>query len=234
MISLVLAAYNEEKLIRSSISKSLSYLQKNFPGSELVIIDDGSTDSTWEILQEAAGKNPMLKIDKNPKNMGQGAAFRRAFSIARGDVIITNDCDLSYSLEDIPKLLSKMQEGYDVVVSSPLLPEGQLKNVPILRKLFSASGGLIYSTFISSEISCYTGAFRAYSRKAISSLKFESNGFEAQTEILWRCRQNGCRIGEIPSKLSFIEGRVSRFRPARVIPKHLLLLAKIVLNEKPK
>lgn len=235
MISLLLAAYNEEEILDSVVDRATRYLKQNYPSSwELIIVDDGSTDNTWNILEKNKREHENLVIGKNPKNMGQGAACRRGFAMVKGDIIITNDCDLSYPLEDIPRLIAKMEEGYDVVVASPFLPGGHLKNVPIMRRIFTTLGGLIYSTFISSEITCYTGAFRAYKRKVIKELEFESNGFEAQTEILWRCRQKGWRIGEITSKLTFIEGRVSRFKPAKVIPKHLMLFAKILVNQKPK
>ncbi len=235
MISLLLAAYNEEEILDSVVKRATCYLEENYPSDwELVIIDDGSSDSTWNILEKNTKEHKNLIIGKNPKNMGQGAACRRGFTLVKGDIVITNDCDLSYPLKDIPRLISRLKEGFDVVVASPFLSEGDFKDVPIMRKIFSKIAVIIYSRFISSEITCYTGAFRAYKKKVINELDFESNGFEAQTEILWRCRQKGWKIGEVTSKLTLIEGRISRFRPAKVIPKHLALFAKILVNQKPK
>jgi len=114
-ISVVVPLYNEEenvRLLHERISKSLETLHKNY---EIIFVDDGSSDQTYPILQELHLHDRHLKVIKFRGNFGQSAAMAAGFDAAKGDVVIAMDGDLQNDPSDIPRLLDKLAEGYDVV-----------------------------------------------------------------------------------------------------------------------
>ncbi len=115
MISIVIPVYNEEEslpLLYEKLSKVLERLGEDY---EIIFVDDGSEDRSFEILRSFAEKDKRVKVVRFRRNYGQTAAIYAGFEIAKGDVIITMDADLQNDPEDIPLLLEKMKEGYDVV-----------------------------------------------------------------------------------------------------------------------
>jgi glycosyltransferase involved in cell wall biosynthesis len=114
-ISIVLPILNEEKNLEELQSKLTEALVKLGREYEIVAIDDGSTDDTFEVLKRLHRRDPRLKIIKFRRNFGQTAAISAGFDHARGDVIVTMDSDLQNDPSDIPRLLGKIDEGYDVV-----------------------------------------------------------------------------------------------------------------------
>src|SRR5512137_793056 len=108
-VTLLFAAYKEKGVVEGTARKLTEYAKKELREHEVEIIgvDDGSNDGTYEALVEASKKYGII-AEKNSANMGQGASFRRGFARATGEVIITMDSDLSYPIEDIPKLLEKI------------------------------------------------------------------------------------------------------------------------------
>lgn len=113
-LSLVIPAYNEEENVNhllQRVSASLSQVGKPF---EVIIVDDGSTDSTPKLLAEGMSSYPWLRVVRMAKNGGQSAAFEAGFEAARGQVIATIDADLQNDPEEIPRLLPLL-DGYDMV-----------------------------------------------------------------------------------------------------------------------
>ena len=115
MISAVVPACNEEESIREFykiLSANLAKLDKDY---EIVFIDDGSTDSTLEILKSFAAKDKKVRIFSFRKNRGKAEALTIGFQMAKGDYIVTLDADLQDRPEEIGRLLEKSKEGFDLV-----------------------------------------------------------------------------------------------------------------------
>lgn len=115
MLSVVIPAYNEEEnvpILYEKLKKVLDSLGEDY---EIIFVDDGSTDGTYQRLKQLAEKDSRLKVIKFKRNYGQTAAMSAGFEHAKGDVIITLDADLQNDPEDIPILLEKLKEGYHVV-----------------------------------------------------------------------------------------------------------------------
>ena len=113
-LSLVIPAYNEQEnipVLLERVGASLSQIGRPF---EVLIVDDGSSDSTPRLLEEGMAKYPWLRVLRMAKNGGQSAAFEAGFKAARGEVIATIDADLQNDPEEIPRLLP-MLDGYDMV-----------------------------------------------------------------------------------------------------------------------
>lgn len=114
-ISLVVPLYNEEENIRLLYDKIYAVLDGLGQPYEMVFVDDGSKDRTFEILKSIHDENPHVRIIKFRGNFGQSAAMAAGFQAARGQVVFAMDGDLQNDPQDIPRLLAKLAEGYDVV-----------------------------------------------------------------------------------------------------------------------
>lgn len=114
-LSVVIPVYNEEVNIKILIPQVKSVLDKIKKTYEIILIDDGSSDGTFKTLKKLAEQDPTIKLIRFRRNFGQTAALSAGFDLARGKVVIPMDGDLQNDPEDIPRLLEKMEEGYDVV-----------------------------------------------------------------------------------------------------------------------
>ncbi len=114
-VTVVVPVYNEEESIPelyTQLTQVLSRLDRSY---EILLIDDGSKDRSFELLKELNERDKHVRVIRFRRNFGQTAAFAAGFEHARGDVVITIDADLQNDPNDIPKLLEKMDEGYDIV-----------------------------------------------------------------------------------------------------------------------
>lgn len=114
-LSIVVPVYNEEESIERLVSEVLR-VGRSFPFEyELILVDDGSTDRTWEIIERMKETTPILRAVRLRRNYGQTSAMVAGFEHARGEIIVTMDGDLQNDPGDIPMLLEKIEEGYDIV-----------------------------------------------------------------------------------------------------------------------
>ena len=114
-LSVVIPVYNEEDNIPELYRELKGVLEKLPYRYEIIFVDDGSTDRTYEILQKLAEEDPHVKVIRFRRNYGQTAAMYAGFQYAEGDVVVTMDGDLQNDPRDIPRLLEKIEEGYDIV-----------------------------------------------------------------------------------------------------------------------
>ena len=114
-LSIVVPLYNEEDSIERLVDKIVK-IGDSFPFTyEIICVDDGSTDRTWEIIEGLANSIKNLRSVKLRRNFGQTGAMVAGFDLARGEILVTMDGDLQNDPSDIPKLLTKINEGYDIV-----------------------------------------------------------------------------------------------------------------------
>ena len=240
-ISVVIAAYNEEQVIESSIKSVVKELKSRHGVKwELIVINDGSLDRTAEILDILSKKDGRIRPIYLRRNFGQGRALRTGFDLSRGRVIITLDADLSYS----PKYIYQMYDALlgtksEIVLASAYMRGGSVKNVPFVRRLLSRFGNYYLRAMMGSQVSTVTCVVRAYSREVIDSLLLTSDGMELQLEILQKASRLGYRIEEIPAHLEWSlqkteetsATRTSKMRIARTIRQYFLfgLLSKPAL-----
>ncbi len=114
-LSVVIPLMNEEENILELIPRVQEALNKLGCSYEVILIDDGSTDKTWECLKEAKGQDPRIRLVRFRKNFGQTAAMKAGFDLSYGKIIVTLDGDLQNDPNDIGKLLEKVNEGFDIV-----------------------------------------------------------------------------------------------------------------------
>ena len=165
-VSVVIPVFNEEEsvdLLCEKLHASLSTLGRSY---EIILVDDGSSDRTWEKLVEQSRRVPHLRAIRFRRNFGQTAAMSAGFHAARGDVIITLDADLQNDPSDIPKLLERMDQGFDVV-------SGWRKNRQdtfINRKLPSIIANGLISRMTGVALHDYGCTLKAYRRDVIRNV----------------------------------------------------------------
>ncbi len=184
-------AFNEERTVADVVKTALKYVD------EVVVVDDGSTDST----REKASKAGAIVI-RHPRNLGKGAALRTGFKVAlkRGaDIIVSLDADGQHDPDEIPKLLTTLKEGdFDIVIGSRFL--GDISNMPALRVLSNTITSKILNLFFKIPVTDSQSGYRVFKRKVLESIHFSEPRFAAETEMLIDANKKGFKIGEVQIK----------------------------------
>lgn len=165
-LSLVIPAFNEEESIKELISKIDSVCLSNSFTYELIFINDGSTDKTAEIIEEHIQENNAIKIISFRRNFGKSAALSVGFKKAQGEIIITMDADLQDDPEEIVALVSKINEGYDLVSGWK-----KKRNDPIDKTLPSKVFNFITSYFSGIKLHDFNCGLKAYRNVVVKTIK---------------------------------------------------------------
>ncbi len=235
-LSIVIPCYNEAENIskmRTDFLPVVAELAKSY-SLEVVFVDDGSTDETWQALTDTFGAGNEAQVsfrfERHEVNRGLGAAIRTGLAAARGEVIVTTDSDGTYKFSEIPTLLSYLTPDVDIVTASPYHPAGGVEGVPAYRLVLSQGSSIIYRFLVNWRVHTYTCLFRAYRRKVIERVSFSSNGFLAGTEILVKAMLMGYRVAEYPAVLYSRVFGTSKAKLMRTILAHLGFQARVLLH----
>ena len=170
-ISIVVPLYNEEECVENlfeTIQREADRLGKTY---EIVFVDDGSRDQTFDICGRIAAANPELRVVKFRRNYGQTPAMAAGFQAARGEIIVTMDGDLQNNPADMHKLLTKMDEGYDVVSGWRF----ERKDDFLTRTLPSRIANWLISTFTGVRLHDYGCSLKAYRSRFLKPIRFYSD-----------------------------------------------------------
>ncbi len=192
---------------------------------DVLFVNDGSTDQTAQLLDQAERRFPWARVVHHDGNKGLGAAVRTGFQHATGEVICTIDSDGTYPPERLPEFVQLIVDGADVVTASPWHPDNREAEGGFHRIFLSRSVSLCYRLLTGTKLYTYTALFRAYRREAIEDLAIESNGFSAVTEILIKLLGRKCRVAEVAMPLKPRELGVSKMSTWKAIQGHLKLLS---------
>ncbi len=205
-LSIIIPVYNEEKTVSQIIQKVLAVKFPNNIQKEIVIVDDGSSDKTPQILRQL--HKPGIKVLIHSHNRGKGAALRTGFTAATGDLVIIQDADLEYDPQDFTRLLEPIIQGKEKVVygsrfiNYPLRLWGEQKTVMpthwLGNKLLTLLTNLMYGGAVTDMETCY----KLISKKVLDQLDLKSNRFEIEPEITAKILKRGYRIYEVPIKVN--------------------------------
>ncbi len=197
-LSILIPVYNEAQTILQ-VLKSVAEAPCLSLSKELIVVDDGSTDGTREILANLDTKELNAKVIFHEKNQGKGAALRTAQQHAQGDIILIQDADLEYDPKEYPELLKLIVEGRaDVVYGSRLSggkPTRAFKIVHLFgNRLLSLLTNLLYNSTLTDMETCYK-VFRA---PVFKNITIRSNRFDFEPEITAKVLKQGVRLYELP------------------------------------
>jgi len=191
MLSAVVPVHNEEASLLPLYDRLTATLEKLGRPYEIIFVDDASTDRSFELLAHLVETDERLKLIRLRRNFGQTAALSAGFHEARGEVIISLDADLQHSPEDIPELLAKIDEGYDIA-------SGWRKNRadnPITRKLPSRVANWIMAKVSGIELHDFGTTFKAYRAEILKDINLYG---ELHRFIPALASFYGARIAEVP------------------------------------
>jgi len=211
MISVVVPVYNERETIREILTRVKSALAGR--DAEIVVVDDGSSDGTRDVLRSIEG----IQLIEHPENQGKGAALRTGFAAARGDVVIVQDADLEYDPRDYPKLLEPIEDGRaDVVYGSRFL--GGPHRVLFFWHFFANLMLTLFSNLLTNlNLSDMETGYKVFRGEVLRRIQIRSNRFNFEPEITAKVAKLRCRIYEVPisysgrtyeegKKIGFVDG----------------------------
>jgi dolichol-phosphate mannosyltransferase len=224
LLSVVIPACDEEKCIASTVEHLHVELRLNNVPHEIVVVDDGSMDRTWEILQQIQKRIETLRPIHNPGPHGFGNAVVLGFDNSKGDALVVMMADESDDCRDVVRYWQKLNEGYDCVFGSRFVKGGGVIDYPWLKFWINRTANLFIRIFFRIRPNDITNAFKAYRREVIGGCRpFLSQHFNLTVEIplkaivrgynwtvipiTWRNRQSGIaklKIKEMGSRYLFI------------------------------
>ena len=231
-VSIIIPIFNEEQILSKYpdlLYPVIDELKSRYPYEfELILVNDGSSDHSMEIMQSISKLHSNVVVTENEKNMGMGAAMKKGLSISSGDLVVFLDADLTFRPEDIGLLLDAYHEKTaDCISGSPYLDRNSTRDVDPLRKLLSRTVNILYSIDLGKKMTSVSPIFRLYRRHVFTEIPIQSENFEINAEILSKMIFKNMTVREIPVTLYSREHGVSKSRLSRTIVQHVNILGKI-------
>ena len=198
-LSVVIPVYNEERTLETIVAR----VKKAPIDKEILLIDDGSKDSTHAILAELA-RDPEIRVFYQPRNCGKGAALRRGFEEATGDIVLIQDADLEYDPADYPSLLEPILSGRaDVVYGSRFSSSSRRVNSywhTMGNRTLTVLSNWLSDLYLTDMETCY----KVFRSEVIKSIRLASNRFGFEPEVTAKvARIPGIRIFEVPISYNY-------------------------------
>jgi glycosyltransferase involved in cell wall biosynthesis len=214
--SIVLPAYNESERIATTIEKISVFAAQHGWQTEIIVVNDGSTDDTAEVVRRCAMTCPGVRLLQNPGNRGKGYSVRHGMLEAQGEVLLFSDADLSSPIAEAEKLFAAIEAGADVAIGSRWLKTDlQLRRQPLHRQLLGRLFNLALRLTLGLQFQDTQCGFKAFTRPAAHALfslqKIERWGFDP--ELLYLAKRLHLRVDEVPVAWAHREG--TRINPLR-------------------
>jgi len=189
-ISVVFPAFNEESNIKTLIDQTIQTLSELTDKWEIIVVDDGSSDRTSEIVKEYANNN--IYVIRHPSNKGYGAALKSGIVSARNDLIFFSDSDLQFDIKELGKLLQWLN-GYAIVIGYRIKRQD-----PFHRRLNAFGWNTLVRLMFGLKVKDINCAFKIFRRSVFEKIKIDAVGAMVNTDILSQAVKYGFRIKEVP------------------------------------
>ena len=215
-LSIIIPAHNEENRLPRTLEEIFSFLEKqNYP-SQVIVVENGSSDKTLEIANDFAKKHPSLTVIHEERS-GKGSAIRRGALAAQGEYRFICDADLSMPIDDLPKFLPPAVEHFDIAIGSREAPGSIRYNEPSYRHIGGRAINLVIRALILPGLNDTQCGFKCFRAETTIELfqKQTLTGWSFDIELLYLARRKKLRIREIPIRWRFDpDSKVSALRDA--------------------
>lgn len=228
-LSVVIPAYNEAVDLDETLRTVTAYLAGQRCAWELIVVDDGSTDATADIIARHAAETPALRPLRNSPNIGKGASVKRGMLAAAGQFVFFMDADLSVPIDELGGALATLRAGDDdVLIGSRRAAGARIeRHQPRLRELLGFGFTGLTRVLLYPAICDFTCGFKGFRREAAAALfrRQQCMDWAFDAEILYLARLSGMRVRQYPVRWSHQKN--SRVRFPRDIYRTLISLARI-------
>ncbi|MEA1996181.1 MAG: glycosyltransferase [Gemmatimonadota bacterium] len=207
-LSVIMPAYNEGAGIHDNLVETVSSLESLGRSFEIILVDDGSSDSTLEEARRAAREESRIKIARNFHNLGKGWSLKAGFKRARGEVIAFLDADLDIHPSQIGLLIQRLEDGReDVAIGSKFHPDSEL-DYPLARRFFSFCYYLFIKFLFDLPLKDTQTGIKVFKRSVLESVfpQVLVKKFAFDIELLSIAHHNGAEIAEVPVIINFRKG----------------------------
>ncbi|MEO8842362.1 MAG: glycosyltransferase family 2 protein [Kofleriaceae bacterium] len=196
-LSIVIPVYNEERWVAALLDRVLAADSCGL-AKELVVVDDSSTDGTRDILEAYVARHPEIKLVRQEPNRGKGAALRRGFAEASGDLILIQDADLEYDPKEYPGLLAPILDGRaDVVLGSRFLG-GPHRVLFYWHSVGNKALTMLSNMFTNLNLTDMETCYKVFRAPLIKTITLEQDRFGFEPEVVAKVARAGARIYEVP------------------------------------
>jgi glycosyltransferase involved in cell wall biosynthesis len=198
-LSILIPVYNERTVVERSLSLVLAAPLPENMERELVIVDDCSTDGSWDILQRLACDFPEIQLYRHEKNAGKGAAVRTAIGKATGDFALIQDADLEYDPAEYPRLLRPLLDGHaDAVFGSRYMLGEQSRVLPFWHSMINKGLTTVSNMFCNLNLTDMETCYKVFRTDLLKSIPIRSDRFGFEPEIVMKSAKRKLRIYEVP------------------------------------
>ncbi len=206
---MIIPAYNEESRLPGYLEEVLAYLGRQAPSSEVIVVDDGSSDNTAALVERFSAAEPRVRLIRLPRNRGKGFAVKTGMLAARGALRLFTDADGATPIGELERLRKAVEVGADVAVASRAMRDDS-RNVAtrLHRKVMGTVFNWIVRTFAVRGINDTQCGFKLFTADAAATaFPLQSiSGFGFDVEVLYICVKKGFRIKEVPVNWSDVKG----------------------------
>jgi glycosyltransferase involved in cell wall biosynthesis len=193
-VSFIVPVYNEETTLEAVLER----LEQLSFDSDVIVVDDGSTDGTSEILQRWSSKHERV-IPVRQAHQGKGAAVRAAIAYVRGDIVVIQDADMEYDPADVRALIEPIERGAADVVYGSRLTGGRPQRAYLFWHLVANRClALVVNVLYNTTLSDIETGYKAFRADVLRSLDLRENGFGVEPEITAKILRRGLRVYQIP------------------------------------
>jgi glycosyltransferase involved in cell wall biosynthesis len=218
-LSVIVPAYNEEELLGQTIQQISSFLCARYPEHEIIVVNDGSTDSTSTIIESLRQRVPRLRSIDLPRNLGKGSAVRAGIRAAEGEWVVVADADLETPIDSLLEFFEvQSSTGAMVVIGSKRHPRSQVQ-YPLTRRILSRGYNSLVQLGFQLPLSDTQASFKLFHRNALNAVssRLLVKRFAYDVELLSVLHRQGFAITEAPIRNEFRRLGIGRIRASTIL-----------------